>query len=69
MSSSKGQARCKVHIKSQSGPLEIQLLDHQLRPVATGYGELLSRVPAGLYMLQYSAGSVLKLCRVPVMNV
>ena len=60
MSSSRNEAECVVHIKSQSGPLEIQLLDHQLRPVVSGYGELVAHVPAGLYMLQYSAGQVLK---------
>src|SRR5262249_12114541 len=60
MSSSEGQGPCIVHVVSQAGPLKIQLLDHQLRHVAPGYGELLTRVSAGLYMLQFSAGPVLK---------
>ncbi len=57
---SKRKSPSKVHIVAQNGPIGIQLFDHQLRPVASGNGELKAQVPAGLYMLQYNAGSAQK---------
>jgi len=58
MSSYKAKDQGEVYVKSKFGrPLVIQLLDHGLRSVATGYGELQAKVPTGLYLLQYNAGS------------
>jgi chaperonin GroES len=57
---SSSDRKCEVHVESQSGPLEIHLLNHHLRSVATGRGRLHTTVPPGLYMLQYRAGSVME---------
>lgn len=56
MSSSKN-SRQYVHLRSQSGPIEIRLLDKTLKNIATGYGELRRQVQPGIYLLQFSSGA------------
>jgi hypothetical protein len=61
MSSSKAGGGEKNHgeveVRSKFGPVRIELFDHQLSRVAIGFGHLKSRVAAGVYSLQYSAGT------------
>jgi hypothetical protein len=57
MSSSSTKNHGEVRVRSKLGPIRIELLDHQLNRHALGFGELSAKVPAGLYTLQYSAGT------------
>lgn len=57
MSSSSAQDHGEVEVRSKFGPIRIELLDDRLNRYALGFGELRERVPAGLYTLQYSAGT------------
>lgn len=47
-----------IHVISRFGPIRIELLDHQLNRVAIDFGEMRKDLPAGLYLLQCSAGTV-----------
>jgi DNA-binding protein HU-beta len=55
MSNSRGQG--EIHVTSKSGPLRIELYDHQFNRQGLGFGALRLTVPQGLYTLRYSAGT------------
>ncbi len=57
MSSSKRSIRQQVHLRSESGPIEIKLLDKELQLVASGFGELKQSVDPGLYLLRFESGA------------
>ena len=57
MSSSSQKDSGGIEVRSKFGPLRIELLDERLNRMALGFGTLRATVPAGLYTLQYSAGS------------
>jgi hypothetical protein len=57
MSSSSTKDPGEVAVRSKFGPIRIELLDDRLNRRALSFGELRARVPAGLYTLQYSAGT------------
>ena len=57
MSSSSVKDHGEVEVHSKFGPIRIELLDDRLNRHALGFGALRARVPAGLYTLQYSAGT------------
>ncbi|MDJ0700812.1 MAG: hypothetical protein QNJ07_13235 [Woeseiaceae bacterium] len=57
MSSSKRSIRQQVHLRSESGPIEIKLLNKELNVVASGLGELRRKVEPGLYLARFDSGT------------
>ncbi len=57
MSSSKKSESQFVHLKSISGPIEIRLLNKNLRTVDIGYGELKQKVEPGIYLIKLDSGT------------
>gem|GEM_PF-203853 len=57
MSNSEKEFQGEVHVVSQTGPIRIELFDHQFKRLALGFGELRHRVTRGLYTLRYTAGT------------
>jgi hypothetical protein len=57
MSSSKNPEGT-IHFRSASGPVELRLVNHRFQTVASGYGEIHKKLPAGIYRLEMNAGPV-----------
>ncbi|MDG6026870.1 MAG: hypothetical protein E3K40_09260 [Candidatus Brocadia sp.] len=57
MSSSAERYEAEVNVVSENGPIRIELFDHKFKRLAIGFGELHQRVPEGLYILRYTAGT------------
>src|SRR5215471_17099621 len=45
-----------VSVRAVPEQVRIDLIDHVLQPVASGYGALWARVPVGLYQLVFDTG-------------
>ncbi len=66
MSNSEPKYEAEVNVISRSGPIRIELFDHQFKRRALGFGELRQRVPEGLYTLRYTAGTAQREERISV---
>lgn len=49
-----------VHLRCESGPVEMRLRNHHFQTVAVGFGEIEATLPAGLYRLEINAGPLQK---------
>lgn len=66
MSNSEKKYEAEINVISRTGPIRIELFDHQFKRLALAFGELRERVPEGLYTLRYTAGTAQREERISV---